>query len=705
MSRPSRRGLGRLVPRDNPPLALTLVVFGSYLLLMSGHVYSPDEETMLALSRSLVERGSWVMEPQGGLFQVEGVGGKLYSEKGPGQSLFAVPWTALGLLLGGAYPPPQSDFVLQFVLGAYNALVGAGMVGLLAALGMAMGFSRRASLTAGAALGFSTFLWPTGRTFFAEPVLGLCLLASFYLLYVGLHRATNPTPWLIFSGVLFAAAVAAKVQGAIALPAYLLYIAVAGAAAESRGSRVEGRVGVQDQQSPTSTDPRPPTPDSASSARPSVLGPRPLAIAIWLVGLAAGMVPYLLYNWLTFGGPFSTGYGYGTSITNFDTPLYEGIYGLLLSPGKGLILYAPPVLLLLWGWQRFAREHRAEAWFVGVLAATMLAVFGSFAVWHGDGAWGPRFLVPLLPFLLLPALPVIAGLRAEDRGPSGDQAVGGRRSGAGWRFDVRAFWVATLMGVGFFVNLLGAAVNFDAYLNVGVEGRERYWYPQTSPIAGHWGLFTAQMRGVALRLLPRNDTFYLTDGFSYSEGNKARGNLLPRWTDGEGTMSLTLESPPSSVTFRLADHRPPDLPRATISILADGEELELSRSPVEGQPASTDYSFNLNRGPERLVIKSSTWNPSSLPGGGRDEELGVSLERVEINGRMAQIVEAMPAPEYSPAPLWYYDLRTPFAADWWPVYLPEAQMGTKGLLLLALPLLLVAGASIGLGAAGLRREE
>src|SRR5688500_12737057 len=110
-----------LSPRRNPPLALMLVVFGAYLLTMSGHVYSPDEETMLALSRSLVERGSWAMEPQGGLFQVAGVDGKLYSEKGPGQSFFAVPWTAVGLLLGKTYPEPQSDFVLQLVLGVYNA--------------------------------------------------------------------------------------------------------------------------------------------------------------------------------------------------------------------------------------------------------------------------------------------------------------------------------------------------------------------------------------------------------------------------------------------------------------------------------------------------------------------------------------------------------------------------------------------------------
>ena len=689
-------------PRHNPPLALMLVVFGAYLLTMSGHVYSPDEETMLALSRSLVERGSWAMEPVGGLFQVEGIDGRLYSEKGPGQSFFAVPWTALGLLLGSAYPPPQSDFALQFVLGAYNALIGAGIAGLTAALGLAMGYSRRAALFVGGALAFATFLWPTSRTFFAEPLLGLLLLASFYLLYIGFDRQrklgaiTNPQPptALLFalSGVFFAWAVAVKVQGAIALPAYLLYIALR---SRRRMTNDEGQT-VEEGQPAVDTDSLP-------------FRHSPFVIRLfssfrithyslpWLIGLGVGIAPYLLYNWLAFGSPFATGYGYGTSITNFDTPLYEGVYGLLVSPGKGLLWYAPPVIIALWGWGKFMRRHRAEAWFAGALALIMLAVFGSFAVWHGDGAWGPRFLVPLLPFALLPSLPVV------------QRALGGRLNPSRLTHHISRFTLSILLALGFFVNLLGVLVNFDTYLNVGYDGQTRYWYPYASPIVGHLGLLDVQLRGASLRVFPRSGTAYLLGGFSYSEGNKARGNLLPRWTTGEGALEIRAGSVPISITLRLADHRPPELPRANVTVLVDGVSVPVERGLVEGQPSSADYSFTLAKSPARVVVRSDTWNPSDLPGGGRDETLGVSLERVTATEggteRAYTIVEAMPAPPYNSSLLWYYDLRTPFVADWWPVYMAEAQMGLKGLLLLALPLLAVAGTCLGVGLWGLRSKS
>lgn len=38
------------------PGAIFLLLCGFYLLTMSGHTYSPDEETMLAVTRGLIER-------------------------------------------------------------------------------------------------------------------------------------------------------------------------------------------------------------------------------------------------------------------------------------------------------------------------------------------------------------------------------------------------------------------------------------------------------------------------------------------------------------------------------------------------------------------------------------------------------------------------------------------------------------------------
>jgi hypothetical protein len=350
-----------------------------------------------------------------------------------------------------------------------------------------------------------------------------------------------------------------------------------------------------------------------------------------------------------------------------------------------------------------------------MLALIMLVVFGKFTVWSGDGAWGPRFLVPLLPFALLPALPVLQRVlrgSAWRKDGSRDQgsAVAPHRSRVMRDSPLARVALAAVFTAGAFINLLGVLVNFDTYLNVGYSGNERHFQPYASPVVGHLGLLNTQLRGALLRLFPRSGTAYIKEGFSYSEGDKSRGNLLPRWTYGQGELEIREERVPLSVTLRLADHRPPELPRATVSILVDGTPVQIERRPVEGRPASSDYIFTLPDSPSTVVIKSDTWNPADLAGGGRDENLGVSLEQVRggdptlAPGTQYTIVEATSAPDYYPAPLWYYDLRTGFAADLWPVYLAEARMGQKGLLLLALPLVLLSAACLIVGLRGVFRS-
>ncbi len=679
---------------QNPAKALMLLVFGVYLLTMSGHTYSPDEETLLALSRSLVEQGSWAMTPKAGLFQVTGIDGRRYSEKGPGQSLAAVPWTATGLLVGGLFEESQLDFALRFVVGTFNALVGAGIAGLFAALCMALGYARRAGLFLGGTLAFATFLWPNSRTFFAEPLVTLCLLGSFYLIFRAFPHFTNPDVnvrqarlRLVLSGLLFAAAIATKVQYAPAVLAFLAYLLLL--ARRRAKDDIEGgwqkAVGSNEY------------PKSFFSALRT-----PYSALIWIGGLILGLLPLFWYNAAAFGNPFSP--GYGTNFKDFQTPLFEGIYGLLLSPGKGLLWYALPLLIAIFSWASFARRHRSEAIFIAILAVSLVVVFGAYSTWHGDGAWGPRYLVPLLPFLLLPALPVVqraAGvLRGRDKSRPYNSTL---RRGVIYRAQGRALIVSIIVGLGFVVNLFGALVNFDTFLNVGYDGQTRYWMPYASPILGHASLFDQQLRGSLLRLNPHPRTILLKSGFSYSEGNKARGRNLPRWTTGMGVLEVwpDLTGGPVTATLRLLDHRPPEMPRATVTILVNDVPTTVQTAPVPDIPIGTDYSFHVNTQPARIFIESDTWNPASIEDGGRDEDIGVNLNSITIKeggaARPYTIVEAFPAPPYYPEPLWYYDLRTSFPADVWPVYLAEADMGSKGLLLLALPLVAVGLISLIMG--------
>ncbi len=647
-------------------------MLGVYLLTMSGHTYSPDEETMLEVSRTLVTEGTWAISPSHALVEVTGADGRRYSQYGPGQPFAAVPWAALGLAVGQAFPKDQAGFPLRLILGSYNALIAAGICGLLAALGTALGYKRWASLFLGGTLAFATFLWPHSRTFFSEPLTALCLLAAFYLMRrARLHAwkgARGRDDLLMLGAGAFAAlALATKIQYAVVLPAFVLYLLWP--ARKMGWGAARQRV------------------------RPALM---------WGAGFALGMLPLLLYNLSVFGSPFLTGYGTDLKGT-FGTPLGEGLYGLLLSPGKGLVWYALPVLLALWGLRRFAVQHLAEAAFILLLGASTIGLFALYNFWHGDGSWGPRYLIPALPFLLLPALPVLQGNAKQ-----GEATTEQNPPPATFRPSRLLISVIVALGVG--VNLLGVLVNFDTYINSGYNDEERHFDLAASPIVGHFKLLTERLRPWELNIIQPTDTLVFKDGFSYSEGDKTKHELLPRWTTGEAVVQLwpDLAHGPAQVTLRLTDHRPPELPRAVPTILVNNNPAPVEPQPVPDVPISADYTFPVDTRPAIIVLRSSTWNPAKQGVNERDEDLGLKLESVTVmeggQPHSYTMRDSPPAPPYYPQPRWYYNPATPRPADLWPVYMAETGMGRKAMLALGLPVALTALVCLTLGLRGLREE-
>ncbi|MFL6250998.1 MAG: hypothetical protein ACJ75C_15750 [Actinomycetes bacterium] len=87
---------------------------------------------------------------------------------------------------------------------------------------------------------------------------------------------------------------------------------------------------------------------------------------------------------------------------SFTTPIGTGLYGLVLSPGKGLFAYNPFLLLAIPGavalWRR---DRAATALLVGLIVARIL-LYARWSDWPGGIAWGPRFLMPAVgPLALL----------------------------------------------------------------------------------------------------------------------------------------------------------------------------------------------------------------------------------------------------------------------------------------------------------------
>jgi hypothetical protein len=184
---------------------------------------------------------------------------------------------------------------------------------------------------------------------------------------------------------------------------------------------------------------------------------------LWLlVGLLPGGVLIVLNNWVRFRALTEQGYG-GEGFTG---NLLEGLAGLLFSPGKSLFLYVPLLVALPFAVLPFARRFRAEAVLVGGLTLTLLVQSALWWIWWGGWGWGPRFLVPLMPFLVLPL-----GVLLERRA---------------WRWIIGL----GLLPLSVAANLLGILVDFNTYLSEVTRGefaREQLylWQPLHSPLLEH----------------------------------------------------------------------------------------------------------------------------------------------------------------------------------------------------------------------------
>ncbi len=420
----------RRVPRNG--FALFCAVLALYALTASGTIASSDGTTMYQLARSLAHDHS-IAVPSGNA--LPGRDGRLYAKAGIGQALCAVPFVWAGDALGRV-APAKSEFVTRAVVSTMMPLIGALGVWVLYALLSALGCTRRGALYAAAAFAIATPQWVYAKMFLTEALTTLCLLLG----VLGVARARGGgAGWLVLAGAAFGWALVTK-SAMLAAVAPLLAWGVWDAR-RRRADRAQRFV--------------------------ALLAP---------VIVCAGVVMW--YNAARFGSVFASGYGAETSALGFSTPILVGLYGLLLSSGKSVFLYAPLLLLAIPGAALLLRRHTHERALMLAIAAMWcinLPVYASFMSWAGDGSWGPRYLVP---FIGVTFIPIALYLNA---------AHGARHTLARW-----------LTALGVFVTIGGVAVYFGAVMREAGEYpytrdfrdprflQESHFNPAFSPVAGHW---------------------------------------------------------------------------------------------------------------------------------------------------------------------------------------------------------------------------
>jgi len=367
-------------PRD---LAILLFALPLLVYLLSGPVfYGYDGELMYRVSEGMVLRHSiQIVDPIYHYAQP-------YSPYGIGTSLALLPLVALGQLV---LHDPRALVVL------YLPVVGALTVVVLYGVLHELGVSRRWAAGLSLIYAFGTLAWHYSGVLFSEPLLALATMLA--LLALLRFKRLGSARWLLLAGAGCAAAILARDDSVLLiLPPLTVYAAI---------------VVFQRTRTP------------AARALHAVAYLAPVA--------AAGMIT-LGYHVVRFG--FGSG-SYANDGIGFAQPLLGGLYGLLLSPGAGLLVFVPILVLAFIGFPLLARWRRLEAWVLAALVLARLLFFARWWDWMGGATWGPRYLVPLIPLMMVPAAFAI---------------------GIGWRRVAIALGV---VGVG--IELLGQLVPYGLY--------------------------------------------------------------------------------------------------------------------------------------------------------------------------------------------------------------------------------------------------
>ncbi len=358
----------------------------AYLLSAPGRIVFPDDEIVYQTTAALYDRGSLAIpgipkrtgepkgQPSGTFGWALGPDGERYGFFGHALSVVSLPAYGAGKAVARSAPEPwrhaiRSDHFFvhrrgqeadwtRLLVSLTNCLLTPLAVALAMAWTRRLGFSRGAAWIVGIGLGLGTLMWPYTRTFLSETLSTVALLGA--ALCIEHHHQRRDPRWLWAGALIVGWSCHIHLLNLLAVPAFIGY-----AFAPAWAERVRMR--------------------------------RSWSIALVLG--ATGIAALGVSQAIRFGSPFESG-RHGL-YSHFIVPGLE-LLALVVSPGRSLWLTSPILVGALVGWRRFRGRVPAAAWFCLALVGLRLVFVAARSDWWGGWAIGPRFLVPMIPFALLP---------------------------------------------------------------------------------------------------------------------------------------------------------------------------------------------------------------------------------------------------------------------------------------------------------------
>lgn len=311
-------------------------------------------------------------------WMAKGRNDKFYLTQWPGLSLASIPLGIVGYVIENNIEVSEIHDLMKkesdkglfhlrklpsaFFTSLINPIVSALIVVMFFLYCFQISESHKNALTGTLVLGLGTIIWPYSSTYWTQPIVTLCILSSFYFTLISSQR--KKFIYLLFAGLFAGYAFITRFDTIMVIPWLILYVIL-----------------------------------SQWTLKKSMLK----SVLMFVIPVLLFMLSQMLWNHYRFGSFLQTGAMHQVLFRgSFKANLLISIPANLVSLNRSIFIFSPPLILFFFAIKNFFKQHKNTAIILLGIIFTNVIFFSKFSLWQAPASWGPRFLVPMTPFLLLP---------------------------------------------------------------------------------------------------------------------------------------------------------------------------------------------------------------------------------------------------------------------------------------------------------------